>query len=228
MSSINTFSAAVNLAIQRSGRPDKLSDIIGFVRQTIRELQVVDGAIFMKDLVEDTFTASTDPYVWTYPNTFRKMYSVQYPDLVSENGRPVRPRFVQGPGRALDENTWAYYASGDSFVFVGHDGGTIDVAYVTYIKPLVYYSTNAPADFSLEDYTWSYLTAVTDQEKADAQALVSNWVLFNWFESVVEGCLAKLYKLYGDERAVSSFALYKSYQKDMKSAEMLLSVAGEV
>ena len=216
--------------MQRSGRPDKRSDIVGFVRQTIRELQVVDGVIIMKDLIEDTFTASTDPYVWTYPNTFRKMYSVQYADLVGENGRPVRPRFVQGPGRALDENPYAYYASGDSFVFVGHDAGTIDVAYVTYVKPLVYYSSSEtpPADFSLENYAWSYATAVTDQEKADAQASVSNWVLFNWFETVVEGALAKLYKINGDERAVSSFALYKSYQKDLKAAEMLLAVGGEV
>lgn len=229
MTEINTMSAAVDLCVARSGRVSRRADIVAFVRQTIYELQT--RAMFRRDLVEDQLTANADPYVWEVPKRFRRLLPhVQYPGLFDEQGNPIYAREID-IGMRQNRFDWYWYQSGDSIVFVGHAATasatqSINVAYFSFAKPLAYYATESrPATFSLEDDEWSYLTATTDDDKEIARALVTNWLLENWFDTCVEGALAKLYKVVGDDRAVTTFAMYKQLEATLLAAEPSVSVS---
>lgn len=220
MTDINTFTAAVNTAVVRSGRPDRVNDCVSWARMTMRECQVM--ALFFRDLVEDAITANSDPYLWTQPGVLRQMRTVQYPGLFDPQGNVIYPDHIL-PGRKQRGKTYFWYETGgDTIVFAGHGASssgstTINVAYLSYFPPLKYYtaSETVPANYTIEDGAWTYATASTDAEKEAARALVTNWMLFDWFDMIIEGTLAKLYKTNDDQRAPSTFALYKSYQKDL-------------
>jgi len=227
------MSAAVDEVVTRSGRPDRRADGISFIRQTIRELQTVEGKVFDADIVEDQITANADPYVYTPDNLtlYRMMRSVQYPGLITQQGNPVYADYVP-IGKKQNEHEYFYYKSGESYVFVGHFASAaatqfINIASYQYARILPYYAltagvrTNAPAVFNLEDNAWDYHAdyAATEALQEDARELVSNWLLEKWYDTIVEGGLAKLFKTVDDERARSSFALYSSYKTTMNKAE---------
>lgn len=231
---INTFSAAVDLCVTRSGRADRLNDIIAFLRLTLRECQVL--AYFSSDLIEDTISANADPFVWETPNTFRIMRSVRYPGLFDPRSQEIYPRFVE-PGRAQLQHDYYYYMSGSSFVFAGHGATTsgaqnIDVAYQSYFTPLQYYQNinDRPARFILENNAWTYHDNYDDSDtlKAQARALVTNWMLERHYDMIIEGALAKLYKTTDDDRASSTFGLYKLLQKTLLHAESRAAIGGEI
>jgi hypothetical protein len=69
--------------------------------------------------------------------------------------------------------------------------------------------------------------ATTEAAQLAARLTVSNWLLFNWFEMIVEGALAKLYKTTQDDRAVSSFALFSSFKTTFKQGEQQAAVGGD-
>jgi len=217
MTEINTYSAAVDDVVSRSGRPDRKADIIAFVRVTMRELQVL--RFFRNDLTEDTLTADAANYVWTYPQEFRTLRTVRYPRFDAQGKYIYPPELL--PGKKQKDYTDYYYGGPGYYVFAGTSlADSIDVAYYSYTKKLAYYDLAArPATFSLEDDAWSYLTNGTDAENIAAQVKVSNWLLFNYYDTIVEGAMAKILKTVGDQRAVSSFALYKSYQQSLIAGE---------
>jgi len=213
MTEINTFSSAVDLVIERSGRPNLKSSIISYVRLAIRELQ--SKVKSKNDLIEDQLLADASPFVWEQPQNFRQIVAVKYPGIYDGQGNPIYPRAIT-PSSLQNRFDYYYYGSGNSFVFAGIDSGSlVDVAYLQWVPPLAYYAPDSrPAVFELETNTWSYATASTPDEQQAARDQVTNWILFNWFDAVVEGALAKLYKTVGDDRAVSTFALFKSFEKD--------------
>ena len=229
-----TFSAVIDDAIARSARPDRRADIIQWARASMREAQVI--AFFERDFIEDQITAVGDPYIWTRPAYFRQMRTVRYPEIRDGHGNSVYPRFVQ-PGRALRNFNYFYYAGTDYFTFAGQSRGLpntttstfIDLGYYSYFPRLAYYKVaDRPARYSLEDEAWWYKDETLDDAgKEAARNRVSNWMLFDWYELVMEGTLAKVFKTFGDSRAVSSFALFKSYQKDLLAGESRASMAGE-
>lgn len=221
---VNTFSAAVDSVIARSQRPDRRADIIAYVRQTMRECQVFKKIAFARDLIEDQLTATSSPFIWDRPQELRLLRTVQYGIFGARNAQ-IYPTFLR-PGKKQETEQYYYYAGPDYFVFKGVDAGTIvNVAYYAYFKKLPYYAiADRPAVFDLETDNWNYLTATTDQDKAIARALVSNWLLFDWYDLIVEGGLAKIFKTVGDQRAVSSFALYKSLQNDLMAGEEVESL----
>ena len=214
---INTYSAAVDDVIARSGRPDRKADIIAFVRVTMRELQAL--RFFRNDLTEDTLTADAENYVWTYPQEFRILRTVRYP-YYDAQGNQVYPREIL-PGKKQKDYEYFYYGSAGYYVFAGSSlADQIDVAYYSFVRKLPYYAlAERPATFSLEDNKWSYLINGTDAEQLAARELTSNWLLFNYYDTVVEGAMAKILKTVGDERARSSFALYSSYKMTLLAAE---------
>ncbi len=229
MTQISTFSAAVDDVIVRSGRPDRLADAISFVRMSIRELQTIKGYMFDHDIVEDQITANAEPYVWTPDTTIEKrwrtMRSVQYPEIFAATGNPIYAHYV-GIGMKQNEYDYYYYKTGNSYVFVGASGDdstevAINLAYYSYSPILAYESVVADrvASFELETNVWTYLEASDDDEEIAARLLVTNWLLEKWYDSVIEGALAKLYKTVDDDRARSSFALYSSYKKTLTEAE---------
>lgn len=225
MTEINTFSACIDDASARSGRPDRKTDLISFARAAIRELQVQQ--FFDRDHVEAQVTAFVEPYIWTKPIGFRQFNYVEYGAIVDPRGQPVSPKFLM-PSRLQKEHKsdYYYYAAGNYFVFAGTGadlmpgGSLINLSYYSYATAIPYFEVaSRPARFILEDNDWTYLTATTDDEKEAARAQVTNWLLENWYDAVLEGALAKLYKTYADERSVSTFALFSQMKKDILRGE---------
>lgn len=246
---LNTFNGAVDDVIARSGRPDKLQDIIAFIRLTLRECQTRD--LFYKDLIEDSILNITvDPFLWPMPLYFRQFQTVKYPVVSDGHGKQVHPDLIN-PSRGQQRKDFFYYPSGDKFVFRGHGGGVsatqsstaletqIDVAYYLYFSPLAYIKdVNArPARYLLYDDTdvadgknfeqeWVYQEDfdTSDEKRAEAEALVTNWLLENWYEMVKQGALAKLWNTVDDPRKGATFGLYKLLQKDFDEAEPRVNV----
>lgn len=213
MTEINTYSSAVDDVVARSGRPDRRTDIIAFVRTTIRECHV--RSYFRNDLTEDSIAALQDGYVWEYPQEFRILRTVRYP-LTNRRGEAIYPPEIL-PGKNQRDKTHFYYGGPGYYVFAGVEAlDRIDVAYYSVSKKIPYYAkTERPAIFNLEDNVWTYLTATTPEEKIEARGKVSNWLLFDYYDLIVEGSMAKVLKVVGDPRAGAAYALYKSYQKDL-------------
>ena len=214
---INTFSSAVDDVILRSGRPDRKADIVAFVRVTMRELQAL--RFFRNDRVEDSLIATSDAYVWDYPQEFRIMRTVRYPHFDRHGKRTYPPEIL--PGKKQKDYTQFYYGGAGYYVFAGVAlADVIDVAYYTFSKKLPYYEVAArPAVFDLVTDSWTYLSNGTDEENLAAKAKVSNWLVFNYYDTIVEGGMAKILKTVGDPRSMSSFALYKSYQNTLIASE---------
>jgi hypothetical protein len=219
----NTFSKLIDDAIARSRRPGLILDIIGYANSTIRECEVL--AFFKRDLVEDQLTADASPFIWEHPLRFRMLRTAFY---LTKN---IYPGFVQ-PGLKQEqyETPYFYYGASTYIVFAGVDvGDLIDVAYYEYLRRLRYYEDttgNRPAYFDDSTETWYYwdgsayvTTLGTTALDLAAQALVTNWLVFNWYDTILEGTLAKLFKDQQDPRSPTSFALYKSYQKSLSGGE---------
>lgn len=214
---VNTFSAAVDDVVSRAARPDRKADVYSYVRSTLREMGA--KAYFKRDLVEDTLTADQDNYIWTYPQEFRIMRTVRYP-FVNMRDESIYPPEIL-PGKKQREHTNFYYGGNGYYVFAGTENGdSIDVAYYTYPKKLPYYAeANRPARFDVETNAWIYLTSGTPTEEQTWRDQCSNWILFNYYDTVVEGALAKLFKTVGDPRASATYALYKSLQMTFVDTE---------
>lgn len=225
MANIRTFTSAVDTCVARSGRADRRADIRSYVRLTMMELQT--SGLYKRDLIEDEITPDDDPYIWTPATGFRRFWTVSYPNLYAQNGDTIYPKVLDGPGRAQNREPHYLYPSGDSFIFVGHQETTINIAYFEYFPAYKYYDTGTEvASFDDETNAWSYLTATTAEDQAAARLLVSNWILYNWFDVIVEGALAKLYKVVDDPRMSPTYALYKQLQNMFISSERSLTTDG--
>ena len=214
------FSELVDLVQLRSGRPGSrtLADCQSYVRAAVRECQL--KALFESDLIEDIITTTTDDYVWTTPRNFRVMRTVKYND-------GSFPPFLPPGKRQLDETSYFYKAS-NYFVFVSTSSADdLEVAYYEYARYFKYYTVgNRPAIYDEETDTWTYLfegnyisTLGSDTLDEAARELVTHWLFERWGSLIEEGGLAKIYKNVGDERAGSSFALFKSMQGDLLKGE---------
>jgi len=226
MADWGTFSAAVDEVVARTGRPDRRAAIAGWLRASMREIQV--RAFFHNDLVEDQLTAIAEPFIWECPPGFRQLFTPMYPELLDDHGRPIFPRFAP-PSKMQQRELYYWYRSGDSLVFAGMgNGGLVDVAYFSYFTPLAYIQeeTARPATYDLATGAWAYLSAGTPAEEAVARARVTNWLLFDYFEACIEGATAKLFKSYNDERASSAFALFRSLSNDVLKGAASVSVDG--
>ena len=233
MAETGTFSSAVDDCIARSGRPDRRADIVSYLRTTMRETQV--KAFFGKDLVEDQITGvAADPYIWTRPAQFRQMITVKYPGLYDPQGNQIFAKFIE-PGKLQLREDFYYYNSGTSLVFTGMSGGSgtingstnIDVAYYSYFTPLHYFAAaERPATYDDQTLEWSFLSAATALEQEAAMGQVTNWLLFDWYDLVLEGTLAKVYKTANDVRAPTTFALFKQLQDALLMGESRMAMAG--
>ncbi len=217
MTEVNTYSAAVDDAVVRAGRVDRRADILSYVRSTLRECHGL--AFFRNDFVEDTITTDAIPYVWTHPTEFRLLRTVRYPIFNARNER-IYPDEIK-PGKRQRDASYYYYGGPGYYTFAGLNSAVdIDVGYFGVTPKLAYYVAAArPATYSIEDAAWSYLTATSDAEKLAARNQVTNWLLTDYYDTIVEGALAKIFKSIDDPRARSSFALYKSYQNTLLALE---------
>ncbi len=222
---LGTFSALIDDAVKLSGRGIAArNQLTSYARSSMREPQVDN--LFEKDLTEDTLTFSADPFTWTRPAGFRIFRTVKYTE-------EIYPKYIT-PGRRQQDVINFYYAASTYFVFKGLTvGATFNVAYYSYFKKLVYFDPlKRPARFFADLDKWQYLDGNNDyvdtlgSELLDeaVKALVTNWILFDWYDMVLEGILAKQFKVQGDPRSVTHFALFKSFIKDLLQAEPTGSV----
>lgn len=216
------FSELVDDVVARTRRPDMQADIIGYANATIRECQAL--ALFWRDLVEDQLTPNAAPYTWDLPLNFFRLKAAQYG---LTGCKPIYPERLP-PGRVQEDKQFYYYFATSYVVFNGMGGlsynGTfpvINLAYYVRQLSFKYYLVGArPAVFDSEDLTWTYLGGITDPIlQAAARAKVANWLLQFWRELIAEGTCAKAFKIIGDPKAPSSFALFKSMQTNLLAME---------
>lgn len=229
MAETATFSALIDEAILRSQRKDRISDIVSYARSTIRECQVL--AFFEQDMIEDQLTVNVLPYLWDRPIRLRTILAAS-PDEIFD--RRDNQRWFKNipPGQKIRDEKYYLYLSGDSFVFTGEDltvGDTINIAYFTYGRKFIYYAAaDRPATYDPETETWSYAAAydIDATTRETARELVTNWILFRWYDLILEGTLAKLFKTIGDERSRTAFSLFKSFQNDLTKGERVIYLHG--
>ena len=142
MAEVNTFSSAVDIALQRSARLERRDDCISSVRKAIRDCQTIN--FFEKDLEEDSLVATGEPFIWRIPRDFRQMLAVKYPSVFSPRGEPIYPKekLPSQPQRELD---YYWYQSGNRIVFAGAGGAgaSVHVAYYRYLPVLKYYQESS-------------------------------------------------------------------------------------
>ena len=211
MAETGTFSAAVDNIVQRSGRIDRRDDIISHVRRVILDCQTIET--FENDFEEDRLQGTSDPFMWQLRINlqFRQMKTVRYPDVRDPQGKIIYANNVI-PSERLNEEDFYWYQSGNVLVFYGHGAGNhIDIGYYKFLPLLPYYENESdrPAVWDVATLSWNYPARGTLTEEA-AQALVTNWVLFNFFEIVVDGGLNFVFSDVGDERSRTSFAKYQA------------------
>jgi len=225
-----TFSQLVDRAVSRSLRTDRQTDIEDFVNQTIRELHADDEGrpyFYAKNLVEDEITTTAETqFTWVPPNTIQRVRTFQYAGVRTRDfPTGVYPEF-RAPGRGQNNQDYYYYRAGTYFAFKGYGGNgqTINVAYYAYPKRLVYFATaDRPATWDDETETFTYHAnySATAALKAEAEALVQNWVIRDWYDITVEGTMAKVFKLIGNtERAATHFSLFQRQRGIMLSTEV--------
>ena len=219
------FSELVDEVASLSGRPNRKPDITRYVNSTIRECCVKQ--LWSRNLIEDQFAVTAVPATLDRPTLLRHFRTVNY------NGC-VYPKFIE-PGRKQDEFDHYYYAGTTYFVFAGVAvGDTVNYAYYTNLKHLIYYDDTAgnerPAIYDKEAETWTYwdggayVSALgSDALDLAARDKVTNWLLDNWESVIIEGALAKIFKIMKDDRQLASYALYKSMQNDLESGEQFAS-----
>lgn len=215
-----TFSSLIDTAIARSLRRDRQADIISYARLTMRECAVM--AFFHQDFVEEELTVNAVPFIWTRPQFLRQISLVQYP-ILTRHGDLVKPLYIS-PALRKSEHVYWYYLSGTAYVFSGLTvGQIIKIGYYSYQTHFNYIANVAdrPAQFDIETGAWKYHQNYDDNltVQETARKMVSNWMLFNWFDTIIEGTLAKLFKTLNDERSTPTYALYKSLQTAMLAGE---------
>lgn len=125
---------------------------------------------------------------------------------------------------------------------------TIELAYYAKFRRYQYYNIGLrPAVYSRDLETWSFNLInipTTPPDIGDVPSLlppnntfntqqqyaiylVTNWLLKDYYDTVLEGTLAKLFKAVGDARAGSSFALFKSMEDNLVADEAFESMALE-
>lgn len=229
-----TYSQLVDRAVARAVRPDSAANIQDFVNQTVKDAHSTPdnrAVLFAKNLVEDTLTTNISaPFIWIPPIGFQRMLTVRYPGIQT----PKYPLGVyplhRTPGQGQNDKDYFYYRAGAYFAFAGcgDSGSSINVAYYGYPTRLKYYAeADRPASYDLEE-GWTYLAAydIDATTRAEAEALVTNWIIFDWFDYTFEGTMSKLFKLLKDtERASTHYSAFQQQRTQLFTAEVVETLA---
>ena len=220
MSETGTFSAAVDAVITKSGRLYRVTDIVSAVRRAILDCQTIE--FFENDFEEERLTGNVDPYIWRFPRHFRSLKTARYTGIRTDRGHLVYAKKIL-PSARLEREDYYWYQSGNAVVFHGHGPGNhIDVGYYRMLPPLVYYKEEniRPAIWDDETMEWRYTGGMpeTDEERLAKQDLVTNWLLFNFFEIIVDGALNYIFNIIEDPRARQSYAIYQAGRQMIQRA----------
>lgn len=232
-----SFSGLVDLAVLESGKTSSLRSVVQYANLTIRECQAL--GLSYRDLREEEVVATASPHVWTKPFRLRSIRAARY---ATQDRWPS----LKLPGRVQRDQAYFFYAVDDSFVFKGVlEDETIQLATYYWLTPLLYYgklgqSTASypfgpysirPAYYDLETDVWMYLNAAEDDyitaitpadldEEALRRSKAMHWILEDWFDMVLEGTKAKIFKMFNDDRAAVAYANYKANQMLFRNTGM--------
>lgn len=222
---MTSFSQLVDTVIQQTQRPNLKSRIIAIVANVIYELHSTadKGVIFYAaNRKEELLNITVDQVLtWDAPINLQRVEAARYDLVLDYRNHPVYAKEVK-PGRRMNDEPFYFYRNAGGFTFVncGSVGWTISLAYFQRLTPLVYYEVvDRPATWDPVTLTWSYLTAVTDQQKVDAEALVTHWMLQDHDAVILEGALATLWKEAGDARSIASFSRYSTLRQALETQE---------
>ena len=227
---MTTFSQLVDTIVSESRRPDMVQEISTYINQTIRELHFDserNKILFFNDnFRESQLTASSESgFSWTIPNpaVFQKLKTVNYPTNMDWDGKPIWPQRTT-PGRHLNGMKYFYYQAGNQFFFEGYGGlnAKINLGWFEFPRRLPYVAENRLVTWDEENQDFVYdPSLVTDEQKADALAKATNWILTRHEDVVAEGARAKVYKRLSDtERARTSYSMYMSLRGGFWSNEV--------
>jgi hypothetical protein len=230
---MTTFSQFVDEMVGETKRFDLATEIAAYINQTVREVHFRSdtGSVlyFRENLQELLITAnSDDSFGWDIPNPaiFQGIIGVQYADQFNaDNGCPGVWAEEVTPGRNMAHKKYSFYRIGTGYAFTGygHTGSRIKLAYYQYPSRLKYYTVaNRPASWD-DAAGWTYKAEydVSDQTRANARALVTNWLLLRWHDVLSEGVRAKIYKRVSDEvRGRTAYSLYSTLRQGLWTSEI--------
>jgi len=222
------FSETVDQVAARSGRTDKINDIVGMTNAILRRLH--SKVLFDRDFITacampDNEKCAPCSVVWKRPKDFRVLRTAKV------GAKYMRHEKV---GRNLENRKFFYYAEGESFVFqTGDFSCTVDIGYYTKPPMFVYFSpSKRPAVYNSETCDWTYLVneieqfapnLISREDERKARNRVATWMLIEYQEAIIQGVLNLLYVQQGDERAGGTFALHSELTKDILRNESYAS-----
>lgn len=226
------FSELVDEVAARSGRTDKINDIVGMTNAILRRLhskELFDRDFLTACATPDVTRCAAGSVVWKRPKNFRVLRTAKV------GAKYMRYERV---GRNLEGRKFFYYAEGEHFVFqTGDFSADVHIGY--YTKPIMfqYYSPlKRPAVWDAETCTFSYLVndarvpagqfapqLLSDEEERKAREKVATWMLEEYKEAIIQGVLNLLFVQQGDERAGGAFALHSELTKDLLRNESYAS-----
>lgn len=229
---MTTFSQLIDDMVAETKRTDLKNEMIRYLNQTIREVHSdpKNGSVvaFKSNYQEIQLTAdSEDSYVWTLPSpeNLQAIAAVRFDNVWINDDERVYAKEIM-PGRRLEQLDYAWYRSADQVGFKGYGGlgATISIGYFEFPRRHKYYDVAArPAEYDV-DTGWTYLAAYDTDEttRANARAIVSNWILMRWYMLLEEGLRAKVYKrLSDDTRQRTSYSLFMQQRAGLITAEKM-------
>jgi len=230
---MSTFSEIVDELMVELVRPDFKALITDYLNLTIRESHQkktnadVVPVLYESNRVEDSVTITSLPAVWDIPNIARFQYfeTAYYP----ASGRYALKRHVT---RTMEKGNNPldpfWYRAGGYFVFNGVNvGEDVKLTYFQYPARLKYYAVATPQirpavyDFEADVYTYATAYDVDATTRANARAIVTNWLLLNHAEVMKQGVRAKVWARLGEsDRAKMAFSLYESLRLGLIGSEI--------
>jgi len=176
-------------------------------------------------MIEDLLTVDALPFVWAIPeiSNFMQVHAVK-PIMRDELFVERTPATLKGNFmKDLVANNF-FYRSGSSLVFSGLDvfvGSKLRIAYVKYLPSLSYI---APAQRKVTAVDGQYVLIAGGGEPTESELKKeTNWMLARHPYLVVDGVMAKLYTLLGNEAAGrQNYSNFSAALAQMQLAESTL------
>lgn len=228
---MTTFSQLVDALVFEHLRPDLRAAIASYVNLTIRELhqdkQTGGTILYTDNLLEDQVVAdAAEGFQWDIPtpHLFQKIAAVRFDTFGTDKNAFAQERT---PANLFVENRFDryFYRSGGALTFINYGGedAVITLAWFQFPPQLTYYATAArPAVWNpaTQAYTYSTDYNTTDEAKAEARTLSTNWILQRWEELVMQGARAKIFSRVGDvERSRLAFSSFDSLRPGIVATE---------
>ncbi len=225
---MSTFSQIVDDMLAEHLRPDMRMTVVAYLNQTIRELHSVRNTsvpiLYDSNRHEAALSVDAEPYLWVIPSVprFQKLDTVWY----SLRGVYSEQRHLSVAHRLdvrIDPDVY-WYRTGNQIAFSGVAlGEEIQLSYFMFPRALVYYQlSDRPATWNVESESFSYNESydIDDETRAQAEELVTNWLLLRWAEVIKEGVRAKIFKRLGDEiRARLAYSAYEAFREQVHTSE---------